>query len=39
MEPRSKSTLTVRLLKQRRDELLAELRVLAPEIVESWNRR
>jgi hypothetical protein len=33
MEPRSKSTLTVRLLKQRRDELLEELRVLAPEVV------
>ena len=33
MEPRSKSTLTVRLLKQRRDELLEELRVLAPDVV------
>jgi hypothetical protein len=33
MAPRSKSILTVRLLKQRRDELLAELRVLAPDVV------
>jgi hypothetical protein len=33
MGPRAKSTLTVRLLKQRRDELLAELRVLAPDVV------
>ena len=34
MGPKSKSTLTVRLLKQRRDELLGELRAIAPELVE-----
>ncbi len=33
MRPRSKSTLTIRLLKQRREELLGELRSLAPELV------
>ena len=33
MGPRSTPTLTVRLLKQRRDELLGELRVLAPDLV------
>lgn len=32
--PKSKPTLTVRLLNQRRDELLRELRVLAPDLVE-----
>ena len=32
--PKSKPTLTVRLLNQRRDELLGELRVLAPALVE-----
>jgi hypothetical protein len=34
MGRKSKSTLTVRLLEQRRDELLEELRVLAPDLVE-----
>ncbi|HET6216710.1 MAG TPA: hypothetical protein VFE27_06790 [Acidobacteriaceae bacterium] len=34
MGPRSTPTLTVRLLKQRRDELLGELRVLAPDLVQ-----
>jgi hypothetical protein len=34
MGPKSKSILTVRLLQQRRDELLGELRILAPELVE-----
>jgi hypothetical protein len=38
MAPRSKSTLTVRLLKQRRDELLEELRVLSPEVVEKLEQ-
>ncbi len=33
MGPKSTPTLTVRLLKQRRDELLGQLRVLAPELV------
>jgi hypothetical protein len=32
--PKSKPTLTVQLLNQRRDELLGELRVLAPALVE-----
>jgi hypothetical protein len=30
---KSKATLTVRLLRQRRDELLGDLRVLAPDLV------
>jgi hypothetical protein len=34
MGPKSKSTLTVRLLKQQRDDLLRELRAIAPELVE-----
>ncbi len=34
MVSKSKSTLTVRLLKQRRDELLEELRAIAPELLE-----
>src|ERR1700678_1329721 len=34
MGPKSKSTLTVRLLKDRRDELLGELRAVAPDVVE-----
>jgi hypothetical protein len=38
MGPRSKSTLTVRLLKQRRDELLGELRALAPDLVEKLEQ-
>jgi hypothetical protein len=38
MAPRSKSTLTVRLLEQRRDELLEELRVLAPDVVEKLEQ-
>jgi hypothetical protein len=38
MGPRSKSTLTVRLLKQRRDELLGELRVVSPDLVEKLER-
>jgi hypothetical protein len=33
MGPKSTPTLTVRLLKQRREELLGELRALAPELV------
>jgi hypothetical protein len=33
MGPRSTSTLTLRLLTQRKDELLGELRALAPEVV------
>ena len=38
MGPRSEPTLTVRLLNQRRDELLGELRVLAPELVEKLEQ-
>jgi hypothetical protein len=38
MGPRSTPTLTVRLLKQRRDELLAELRVLAPDLVQKLEQ-
>src|ERR1700722_14383951 len=38
MGPRSTPTLTVRLLKQRRDELLGELRVLAPELVKKLEQ-
>jgi hypothetical protein len=34
MGPKSTPTLTIRLLKQRRDELLEELRAIAPELVE-----
>jgi hypothetical protein len=33
MGPKSTPTLTVRLLKQRREELLGELRALAPDLV------
>ena len=35
---RSTPTLTVRLLKQRRDELLGELRVLAPDLVQKLEQ-
>ena len=35
---KSKSTLTLRLLKQRRDELLGELRALAPDLVEKLEQ-
>lgn len=38
MEPRSTSTLTLRLLKQRKVELLGELRALAPEVVEKLEQ-
>ena len=38
MQPRSTSTFTLRLLKQRKDELLAELRALAPELVEKLEQ-
>ena len=38
MGPKFESTLTVRLLRQRRDELLAELRVLAPALVEKLEQ-
>jgi hypothetical protein len=38
MGPRSTLTLTVRLLKQRRDELLGELRVLAPDLVQKLEQ-
>src|ERR1035438_3548569 len=38
MHPRSTPTLTVRLLKQRRDELLGELRALAPDLVKKLEQ-
>jgi hypothetical protein len=38
MGPRSTPTLTVRLLKQRRDELLGELRVVAPDLVQKLEQ-
>jgi hypothetical protein len=38
MGPRSTPTLTVRLLKQRRDELLGELRALAPDLVQKLEQ-
>ena len=38
MGPRATPTLTVRLLNQRRDELLGELRVLAPELVKKLEQ-
>ena len=38
MGPRSTATLTLRLLKQRKDELLGELRALAPEVVEKLEQ-
>ncbi len=38
MGPRASPTLTVRLLNQRRDELLGELRVLAPELVKKLEQ-
>ena len=38
MASKSKSTLTVRLLMQRRDELLGELRVLAPDLVKKLEQ-
>jgi hypothetical protein len=38
MGPRSTPTLTIRLLKQRRDELLEEMRALAPELVEKLEQ-
>lgn len=38
MGPRSTPTLTVRLLKQRRDELLGEIRVLAPDLVQKLEQ-
>jgi hypothetical protein len=38
MRPRATPTLTVRLLKQRRDELLGELRVLAPDLVQKLEQ-
>lgn len=38
MGPRSTSTLTVRLLKQRRDELLGQLRALAPDLVQKLEQ-
>ena len=38
MGPRSTPTFTVRLLKQRRDELLGELRVLAPDLVQKLEQ-
>jgi hypothetical protein len=38
MGPRSTPTLTVRLLKQRQDELLGELRVLAPDLVQKLEQ-
>jgi hypothetical protein len=38
MGPKSKSTLTVRLLKQRRDELLGELRVVSPDLVKKLEQ-
>ncbi len=38
MGPRSTPTLTVRLLKQRRDELLGELRLLAPDLVQKLEQ-
>jgi len=38
MGPRSAPTQTVRLLKQRRDELLGELRALAPELVQKLEQ-
>jgi hypothetical protein len=38
MKPRSAPNLTVRLLKQRRDELLGELRVLSPDLVKKLEQ-
>ncbi len=38
MGPRSTPTLTVRLLKQRQDELLGELRLLAPDLVQKLEQ-
>jgi hypothetical protein len=38
MRPRSSPNLTVRLLKQRRDELLGELRVLSPDLVKKLEQ-
>ncbi len=38
MGPRSTPTFTVRLLKQRRDELLGELRALAPDLVQKLEQ-
>jgi hypothetical protein len=38
MGPRSAPTQTVRLLQQRRDELLGELRALAPELVQKLEQ-
>ena len=38
MGPRSTPTRTLRLLKQRKDELLGELRALAPEVVEKLEQ-
>jgi hypothetical protein len=38
MGPRPTSTLTLRLLKQRKVELLGELRALAPELVEKLEQ-
>jgi hypothetical protein len=38
MGPRSTPTLAVRLLKQRRDELLEELRALAPDLVQKLEQ-
>jgi hypothetical protein len=38
MGPKSKSILTLRLLKQRRDELMGELRLLAPTLVEKLEQ-
>jgi hypothetical protein len=38
MGPRATPTLTVRLLNQRRDELLGELRALAPDLVKKLEQ-
>jgi hypothetical protein len=38
MSVRPTSTLTIRLLKQRRDELLGELRALAPDVVQKLEQ-